>query len=92
MSFGNLQDLTEATHKETAQYCSRLEQLVTKVMSLAAQEAEEMRKALQEEEEKRKKTLCDISSLIEKYDDLNAMKQFIGHLMTFIGDEDFPYP
>ena len=48
---------------------------MTEIMSLAAQEAEEMRKALQEEKEKRKKILCDISSLIEKYDDLTP-RQF----------------
>ena len=88
--FDNLQDLTEATLKDATEYGKKLEKQMAEIKSLAAQQTEEIGKALQEEKEKREKTAGDLDSLIKHFDDLT--RQFRAHLVTVKEDEDMPYP
>ena len=64
------QDLTQAARRDAAEYLEKMEQQVGEITIVAAQEAEDLRKALQEEKEKRQKMVSDISSLAENLEDI----------------------
>ena len=91
MTFGYLQDLTQAARRGAAEYWEKMEKQVGEITIMAAQEAEDLRKALQEEKEKRQKILCDISYLAENLEDI-PMRQLRIQMMAIKGDEDMPYP
>ena len=91
MTFGYLQDLTQAARRDAAEYLEKMEQQVGEITIVAAQEAEDLRKALQEEKEKRKKMVSDISYLAENLEDI-PMRQLRIQIMAIKGDEDMPYP
>ena len=86
-----MQDLTEEARNDAAEYCNKVEQRAAEITSVAAREAEEMRKALKEQEEKNQRMIHDISYLIENLEDL-TMNQIRAQLMTIRGDDKISYP
>ena len=68
-----------------------MEHQVGEITIVAAQEAEDMRKALQKQKEKRQKMVSDIVYLAENLEDI-PMRELRIRLMAIKGDEVMPYP